>query len=41
MPIGLGALAVGVPLFFLMLLLNRNKTGVPAPILTQLPEVQS
>jgi len=35
---GLGALAAGVPLYFLMAFLNRKPAGAPA--FTQLPEVQ-
>jgi len=36
---GLGALAVGVPLFFLMLLFNRNQGPAAAKAAAQLPEV--
>ncbi|MDR3673613.1 MAG: APC family permease [Holophaga sp.] len=36
---GLGALAVGVPLFFLMLFLNRNQGSGAVPAATHFPEV--
>jgi hypothetical protein len=37
---GLGALAVGIPLFFLMLLLNSNQGTGADSAAARLPEVQ-
>jgi amino acid transporter len=37
---GLGALGIGIPLFFLMLFLNRGKASSGGPAMTGLPETQ-